>query len=165
MEGVTIVRGVLVSVNVSRDRGGFKDRVGSATLVPGIGVDGDSHAGRKPHRQVSLLAEEFIDRMRADGLDVTPGSFSENLTTRGIDLDGLPVGTLLMFGDGAQGAVLKVSHLGHICHGAMRKVAATDERLLDQRRVFAIVERGGVVEVGQPIIVALPPAAEPARVP
>ncbi len=88
------VRGTVVAVCVSEKKGTTKENVGRARLIPDWGVEGDAHAGPW-HRQVSLLAWESIEQMRARGLDVREGSFAENITTRGIELHTLPVGTRL----------------------------------------------------------------------
>ncbi|MCP6623437.1 hypothetical protein NL506_26770, partial [Klebsiella pneumoniae] len=75
------------------------------------GVVGDAHAGDW-HRQVSLLAKESIDKMRAMGLDVDSGDFAENITTEGIDLPALPVGARLTVGE----TLLEVTQIGKECH-------------------------------------------------
>jgi len=72
----------------------------------------DAHGGPW-HRQVSLLALESIEKMRAKGLDVHPGDFAENLTTRGIDLISLPVGSKIKIGESALG---EVTQIGKECH-------------------------------------------------
>ena len=86
--------GRIVALSVSPARGTRKSNVPSVRLVAGEGLLGDAHAG-PGRRQVSLLAVESIERMRALGLDVGPGDFAENITTAGIDLRGLTPGTRL----------------------------------------------------------------------
>ncbi len=84
-------QGRVVSVNLSERKTVRKTRGVEGVLVEGRGFEGDAHAGDW-HRQVSLLARESIDSMRAKGLDVDAGDFAENITTEGIDLVALPVG-------------------------------------------------------------------------
>ena len=89
----------IVAVCTSRNKGERKTNVVQGVLVADHGLQGDAHAGPW-HRQVSLLALESIDKMRARGLDVGPGDFAENLTTEGIELFTLPIGTKLRLGPG-----------------------------------------------------------------
>src|SRR5574339_616846 len=93
-------KGEIIAVCTSANKGERKTDIGSGLLVKGFGLEGDAHGGDW-HRQVSLLAAESIAKMQAAGLDVGPGDFAENLTTRGINLCSLPVGTRLRIGSGA----------------------------------------------------------------
>ena len=104
----------VVSVNISEKRGTVKHEVESIELVVGHGIMGDAHAGDW-HRQVSLLAEESIDQMRGMGIEFENGAFAENITTIGIDLKNLPVGTDIAIGD----TVLTVTQIGKECHNAL----------------------------------------------
>src|SRR5512138_2190953 len=88
----------VVEVCISRNKGERKTPVASIDLRENHGVVGDAHAGEW-HRQVSLLAQESIAKMQALGLDVTTGDFAENITTSGIELVTLPVGTRLALGE------------------------------------------------------------------
>ena len=88
----------VVSVNISEKKGTVKHEADSIRLVLGSGIDGDAHAGNW-HRQVSLLAEESVDKMRAMGMDFEKGAFAENINTIGIDLKTLPVGSRLKIGE------------------------------------------------------------------
>ena len=110
--GDRAAEGAVVAVCVSETKGVPKQVVGSARLVESHGIDGDAHAGRW-HRQVSLLAEESIAKMRAKGLDVGPGAFAENITTRGLELPSLPIGTRLGVGSDV---LLEVTQIGKECH-------------------------------------------------
>lgn len=105
------MQGKIITVCTSANKGERKKNIGSARLLVGLGLAGDAHAGFA-HRQVSLLALESIEMMRQAGLDVNPGDFAENLTTMGLQLPQLPVGTRLKIGD----AVLEVSQIGKECH-------------------------------------------------
>jgi len=87
----------VVAVCTSEKKGERKKNVGEATFKQAHGIVGDAHAGDW-HRQVSLLAIESIDKMREKGLDVGPGDFAENITTEGIEVATLPVGSRLKIG-------------------------------------------------------------------
>ncbi|MDI3281127.1 MAG: MOSC domain-containing protein, partial [Bacillota bacterium] len=97
-------QGRVVAVSTSARKSVRKQNVPEAVLRVEHGLEGDAHAGAW-HRQVSLLALESIRKMRQKGLDVNPGDFAENLTTEGIELVTLPVGTKLKIGREAVGEV------------------------------------------------------------
>jgi MOSC domain-containing protein YiiM len=130
----------IVSVNVSRRTGERKKPVRRAVAVRDHGLEGDAHAG-PGERQVSLLAVEDIETMRAKIPSIGPGDFAENLTTEGIDLAALPVGTRLEIGE----AVLEITRIGKECHAgcAIRELAG--DCVMPRRGVFARVERGGEI--------------------
>lgn len=138
----------VVSVNISEEKGTPKREVSVLRLVVGHGAEGDAHAGPW-HRQVSLLAEESIDRMRALGLkDLAHGAFGENINTMGLDLCSLPVGTRLKAG----GTILEITQIGKDCHNdgcAIRK--ATGQCVMPTDGVFAVVLQGGEVRPGDEI--------------
>lgn len=139
----------VTSVNLSARKTVRKTRGTEGVLVAGHGFEGDAHAGDW-HRQVSLLAEESIARMREKGLDVDAGDFAENITTRGIDLVSLPVGTRLKVGD----ALLEVSQIGKVCHTKCAIYYQAGDCVMPREGIFAIVLEGGVVRAGDPITVA-----------
>ena len=89
--------GIIKAVCISKEKGTRKKNVGEGLLIEEHGLQNDSHAGPW-HRQVSLLAMESIEKMKARGLDVGAGDFAENLTTEGIDLVSLPLGTRMKIG-------------------------------------------------------------------
>jgi len=135
--------GKIVAVCTSEKKGERKRNVGQGMLLQGLGLEGDAHAGFQ-HRQISLLALESIDKMRAQGLDVHPGDFAENLTTQGIDLVALPVGTLLQAGE----ALLKVSQIGKECHNRCNIYYQAGDCVMPREGIFATVEQGGIIAVG-----------------
>lgn len=147
----------VVAVSVSAQKGVVKENVPEITLVVEHGVAGDAHAeGGK--RQVSLLAQESIDKMRAKGAAVKPGDFAENITTRGLPLDSLPVGTRLRLGAEAQ---VVISQIGKACHHGCAIRELVGDCIMPREGVFARVLRGGVVRPGDPIIVEeIPPPSE-----
>jgi MOSC domain-containing protein YiiM len=139
-------QGRIIAVCTSSSKGTVKKNVGSGRLIEEIGVEGDAHAGFA-HRQVSLIASEDIDTMRAKLPDLGPGSFAENLTTEGFDLASLAIGDLLTVGD----CLLEVSQIGKECHGKCQVFYKTGECIMPQRGVFCRVIRGGSVQVGDAI--------------
>jgi len=140
-------RGNIVSVNISDLKGEKKRRVGKAFLRVGLGLDHDAHAGDW-HRQVSLLAQESIDKIRAAGLAVDCGDFAENLTTTGISLHTLPVGT--RFKVGAQ-VVLRLTQIGKECHARCAIFAQVGDCVMPREGVFTEVVEGGEIQVGDGI--------------
>src|SRR4030065_2745639 len=105
-------RGKVLAVNISDDKGTKKTNVQKCALLKDFGLKGDAHAGPW-HRQVSLLANESIEKMKAMGLDVGYGDFAENITTEGIDLVRLPIGTVIHIGNTV---ILEVTQIGKVCH-------------------------------------------------
>jgi len=141
-------RGVVVSVNISRVAGVRKRPAGSGTLLEETGLEGDAHAG-SGHRQVSLLAVESIAKMKARGLDVGPGDFAENITTSGVDLVSLPVGSRLRLGE----ALLEVSQIGKVCHSRCTIFEQAGDCVMPREGIFARILVGGNVRTGDPITV------------
>ncbi len=144
----------ITAVCVSEKKGTRKRDVGRGRLVPRHGLEGDAHAGDW-HRQVSLLAEESIDKMRAKGLKVGPGAFAENLATRGLDLTSLPVGTLLAVrsqdgpGTGESAfPLLEVTQIGKECHTRCAIYKQAGDCVMPREGIFARVLRGGLVAAG-----------------
>lgn len=138
----------VVSVNLSVEKGTPKREVPVLRLIAGHGAEGDAHAGPW-HRQVSLLAEESIDRMRELGLKgLAHGAFGENINTQGLDLCRLPVGTRLKAG----GAILEVTQIGKDCHnGGCAIRQATGQCVMPTDGVFAVVAQAGEVRPGDEI--------------
>ncbi len=130
----------VVSVNVSSIKGVAKTPVERIALEKEFGVAGDAHGGNW-HRQVSLLALEDIDAMNARGAQVGCGDFAENITTRGIDLASLPVGSHLQIG----AAVLEITQIGKECHAGCAIKRRTGDCIMPRRGVFARVVEGGEV--------------------
>ena len=134
----------MVAVSVSDRKGVIKENVPQVELVVDQGVKGDVHAeGGK--RQVSLLALESIDKMRAAGAEVNPGDFAENITTRGLAVDKLPVGTRFRIGKEAE---LTITQIGKACHQGCAIRELVGDCIMPREGVFAQVDRGGVVRPG-----------------
>ncbi len=138
----------ILSINVSAEKGERKTPAGIARLKAGHGISGDAHAGGW-HRQVSLLAMESIEKMIGKGLDVGPGAFAENLTTEGMDLPGLPVGTRLQAG----AALLEVTQIGKECHDRCAIYYQAGDCVMPREGIFARVLEGGTVRAGDSISV------------
>ena len=133
--------GAIVAVNVSKEKGERKTPEASVQLRENHGIVGDVHAGDW-HRQVSLLALESIAKMQALGLDVGPGDFAENLTTQGIDLVNLPIGTRLAVGP----VELEISQIGKVCHTRCAIFYQAGDCVMPKEGVFARVLSGGVIQ-------------------
>jgi MOSC domain-containing protein YiiM len=141
--------GVVVSVNTSPRRTVRKTPVGAGTLISDRGFEGDAHAGDW-HRQVSLLGQESIDSMVRAGLHVGPGDFAENITTRGIDLLALPVGSVIQVGASAR---LEISQIGKVCHIRCAIFVAAGDCVMPREGLFAVVREAGRVRVGDAVTV------------
>ncbi|AEF94505.1 MOSC domain containing protein [Desulfotomaculum nigrificans CO-1-SRB] len=139
--------GKIVAVCTSPRKGMRKKNVGEGTLIVNHGFEGDAHVGNW-HRQVSLLAMESIEKMRQMGLNVGPGDFAENLTTEGIDLVSLPVGTKLKIGDSALG---EVTQIGKECHTRCAIYYQAGDCVMPKEGIFIKVLQGGKVKVGDNI--------------
>jgi len=142
-----MLSGEIVAVCTSANKGERKVDSGAGVLVQGFGLEGDAHGGDW-HRQVSLLATESIAKMQAAGLNVGPGDFAENLTTRGLDLCHLPVGTRLRVG---AGALLEISQIGKICHERCAIFYQAGDCVMPREGIFAVVLEGGAVRSGDVI--------------
>ena len=135
----------IIAVCKSEEKGTPKQDIGEGILQEEFGLVGDAHADCCTHRQVSLLAIESINKMRNRGFDIGPGDFAENLTTEGIDLVALPVGTRLSAG---QGVVLEVTQIGKQCHTKCAIYRQIGKCVMPKEGVFARVIRGGIVKTG-----------------
>lgn len=139
-----MIEGKIVAVCLSPGKGERKKDVGRGELLENFGLAGDGHGGDW-HRQVSLLALESIAKMRAAGLTVGPGDFAENLTTEGIELNTLPIGTRLRVGDEA---LLEVTQIGKVCHTRCAIYHQAGDCVMPKEGIFARVLQGGAVRTG-----------------
>ncbi len=168
--------GAVTSVSSNGEHSFSKPARESITLLAGLGVEGDAHMGvtvkhrsrvaqdpTQPNlRQVHLIHEELFAEVAAAGFAVAPGELGENITTQGIDLLGLPVGTLLLIGGEA---VVEVTGLRNPClqidgfgKGLLKEVVGRDEagNLVRKAGIMSVVRTGGVVRPGDLIEVRLP---------
>ena len=136
----------VMAVCISERKGIRKHAVPEIAVRKEHGIVGDAHAGNW-HRQISLLAKESIDRMRAMGLSLSDGAFAENIVTEGMELKTLPVGTLLRVGE----ALLRVTQIGKECHNDCAIKAATGTCVMPTDGIFAVVVEEGTIRPGDGI--------------
>lgn len=143
-------KGKVLAVNIGKEVGRKKDNRGQGVLLCNYGLKDDAHAGTG--RQVSLLAEESVRKIREKGLDVGFGDFAENITTEGIDLPSLPVGTELRIGR----ARLRITQIGKECHDRCHIFFTVGDCVMPREGVFAEVLEEGEVRTGDEIEIINP---------
>ena len=144
------VNGKVVSVNISDKKGVRKKPVKEAFIQTDYGIKDDAHSSSQWHRQVSLLALESIQKMQAMGLKVNPGDFAENITTEGIDLPKLPVGTKMTIGENIE---VEVSQIGKKCHTRCEIYNQAGDCIMPKEGIFVKVLKGGKIKEGDNITV------------
>ncbi|MBF0473649.1 MAG: MOSC domain-containing protein [Nitrospirae bacterium] len=135
---------IVISVNISAKKGIRKKAVPEAKVIENFGIEGDAHASSQWHRQVSLLAIESIEKMKAKGLNVDCGDFAENLTTKGIILPDLPIGTRLMIGS----IEAEVTQIGKECHTRCAIYHQAGDCVMPNEGIFVKVLNSGVFKPG-----------------
>src|SRR3989339_1002213 len=125
---------------------GQKSEIQSINLIENLGVEGDFHA-KGGERQVSLLAEESIQKMREKGLTLLPGAFGENVVTEGIDLLSLSVGQKIRIGE----VELEISKIGKECPARCQIYYLAGDCIMPREGVFAKVLKGGIIKPGDEI--------------
>ncbi len=138
----------ILAVCRSRQKGTPKGDIKEGFIQENYGLADDAHADSSSHRQVSLIAIESIQKMRDKGYEVGPGDFAENLTTEGIDLVSIPVGSQVTVGDEV---VLEISQIGKECHTRCAIFNKMGECIMPEEGVFAKVIRSGTVRTGDEI--------------
>jgi len=139
----------VIAVNISKKKGEVKHPIMKGLFKVNHGLGGDAHAG-KWHRQVSLLGVESIDKMKAKGAsDLNVGSFAENITTEGIVLYELPIGTKLKIGD----VVLEVTQIGKECHAGCEIMKLVGDCIMPREGIFAKVLEEGYIKAGDDIVI------------
>ena len=133
----------VVAVCKSKKKGTKKEAVAEGIFKEDYGLIGDAHANCLPNRQVSLLALESIDKMQSLGLNLRPGDFAENITTEGVDLPHLPIGTKIFVGDEV---TLEVTQIGKECHTGCAIRRQIGQCIMPKEGVFARVVQGGLVK-------------------
>ncbi|MHB8107969.1 MAG: MOSC domain-containing protein [Candidatus Cryosericum sp.] len=139
---------VVVSVNISEQKGTRKHPLEGSVTITMLGMLGDAHAGDW-HRQLSLLAQESIDKMQGHGLVLKPGDFAENITTQGLDLLTLPVGTRLQVG----AVTMEVTQIGKECHLGCEIRRIVGDCIMPREGIFARVTSAGTIQAGDLITV------------
>jgi len=137
----------VLSINISEKKGTPKTKINPGVLIEDFGFEGDAHAG-KWHRQVSLLAKESIEKSKGlptDGL--CHGVFAENITTQGIELFTIPVGTQLKVGE----CILEITQIGKECHEGCAIQKLVGKCVMPREGIFARVIKGGKVFEGDSI--------------
>ena len=144
---MAIIEGRIKAISVSKEKGTRKVNVPKVELKADFGVVGDAHAGNW-HRQVSLLAVESIDKMVAKGAEVSPGNFAENITTEGIELFKLSVGSKLKLGKSVE---LEITQFGKKCHSRCEIFEQVGDCIMPREGIFAKVTTPGQINVGDVI--------------
>ena len=140
----------IIAVCCSEEKGVIKQPIPEGIFEEG-GLRGDAHADCDTHRQVSLLAIESIDKMRALGMDLKPGDFAENLTTEGIDLVALVPGTRITVGTEV---ILEITQIGKECHTGCAIMKQVGKCIMPKEGIFARVIQGGVVRAEDAIMIS-----------
>lgn len=138
----------IIAVCRSKKKGMKKTPVTVGKFRKQFGMVGDAHADEKWHRQVSLLAQESVEKMRKLGVEVGPGDFAENLTTEGIELVILPIGTRLSVG---KDVILEVSQIGKECHTHCAIFQQIGTCVMPTEGIFTRVLKGGSIKAGDSI--------------
>lgn len=144
--------GKVLEINISDRKGIKKEPIGKGEFIEEHGLKGDAHAG-KWHRQVSLLAIESYKKMEEEGIKNLPiGAFGENITTEGLVLYELPIGTILKIGD----TIHEVTQIGKVCHTMCNIGKTVGKCVMPEEGIFTRVLKGGEIKKGDNIKVELP---------
>lgn len=134
----------ILAVNISEKKGVPKKGIPEGNFIEDFGLEGDAHAG-KWHRQVSLLGVESVNKMKEMGAKgLCTGKFAENLTTEGINLWELPIGTKLRIGETIQ----EVTQIGKECHAGCAIRSLVGDCIMPREGIFTKVLTGGKVKSG-----------------
>lgn len=137
----------VVAINISEKKGVPKVTIPEGNFIEEFGLEGDAHGG-KWHRQVSLLGVESIEKMKAVGIEgLCTGKFAENLTTEGVILYELPVGTTMKIGDTVQ----EVTQIGKECHQKCAIFHTVGDCVMPKEGIFTRVLKGGRIKAGDAI--------------
>ncbi len=139
----------ILSVNISEKKGEKKHNIGAGRALIQQGLENDAHIGMAI-RQISLLASESIEKIRQKGLNVNYGDFAENLTTEGIELFTLPLGTKLKVG---KDVLLEVTQIGKTCLTPCAIYHAVGDCVMPKEGIFVRVLSEGMISVGDEIVV------------
>jgi cyclic pyranopterin phosphate synthase len=144
-----LMSGRISAISISQKKGTPKKNISSSNLIEDWGLEGDAHAGNW-HRQVSLLANESIDKMREAGLpNLRAGAFAENITTEFINIPKLKIGTRLKIGN----AELEITQIGKECHDKCAIYAQVGDCVMPREGIFAKVINSGSISVGEEITI------------
>lgn len=135
--------GKVKAVCISEEKGMKKQNIKKAIFKEDFGIINDAHAGSS--RQVSLLAEESIEKMKNQGLNLSFGDFAENIVTSGIDIKNLPIASKIKIGENV---ILELTQIGKVCLSRCAIYYKTGDCIMPREGVFARVLKGGIVKVG-----------------
>jgi MOSC domain-containing protein YiiM len=139
----------VVAINISEQKGVPKTTVDEGEFIENFGIKGDAHAGNW-HRQVSFLGQESIDKMKALGIKgLCTGKFAENVTTEGIELFSLKVGTQFKINE----VLFEVTQIGKECYHKCAIYQQVGDCVMPKEGIFARVLKGGVVKAGDEITI------------
>lgn len=141
-------KGVLLSINISSKKGEQKSPVAEA-IITDKGLKDDAHAGDW-HRQISLLSEYSIEKMRGRGIEIKFGDFAENLTVEGIDLSKVTIGRRIKIGNEVE---LEVTQIGKECHEACLIRQTVGDCVMPREGIFARVITVGTIKVRDKVMV------------
>lgn len=137
------LRGRVKAVCISKAKGTKKRNIKIAILKENFGIINDAHAGSA--RQISLLAEESIEKMKDKGLDLSFGDFAENIVTRGLDLKSLPIAAKIRVG---KNALLEITQIGKVCFSRCAIYYQAGDCIMPKEGIFAKVLKGGIIKIG-----------------
>lgn len=138
----------IVSIAISKKKGTRKTQVEEALVVENQGLQGDAHAGPW-HRQISFLASESIEKARQRGLEVNFGDFAENIATRGVKWEDLPIGTQVRLGDSVR---VEITQIGKTCHNKCAIYYQAGDCIMPREGVFGRVLSGGKIHSGDEVV-------------
>lgn len=136
----------VISVNISEKKGTVKKNIVQGNVIENFGFENDAHSQADSIRQISLLAVESIKKVD-ENLELPFGSFAENITTEGICLHKLPLGTILKIGD----TIHKVSKIGKECHQGCEIAKKIGTCIMPKEGIFTMAIKGGTIKVGDKI--------------
>lgn len=143
-----ISKGKILALSISKKKGIPKSNVSDVKLKENWGIEGDVHAGNW-HRQISFLAMESIEKMRAKGLNVRPGAFAENITTEFLDIPNLTIGDKVHVGD----TIMEITQIGKECHTRCAIFYKAGDCVMPREGIFAKVLKSGDVKVGDECVI------------
>jgi MOSC domain-containing protein YiiM len=134
------VKFTVEAVNISAEKGVQKHAVPEIVCRENHGIEGDAHAGAW-HRQVSLLAGEAVDMMKAKGLELAAGAFGENIVTRGVDWSRARVGDMITIGE----VEMEITQIGKECHSRCAIYYAAGDCIMPSQGIFTRILKGGTI--------------------
>lgn len=147
------MKGKIFSINTSKGKGTSKVPVNEGRLIEGSGLEGDAHFGTRL-REVSLLAIESIrkqkecEKVKKSGVSLKEGDFAENITTEGMDLGKLKIGSKIRIGSGV---IIQITKIGKECHRYCSIYYKIGSCIMPKEGIFAGVIRGGIIKKGDEI--------------